>query len=140
MLLAFALLFFANCNSPLVPEPDGGERKIEKEKLEKILFDMHIAEAIRATDAVNQYLKLTPGQNKNMLDSVLILNGVTATDFESTMSWYRYHNPKELEKILDRITVHFDSLYNASRAGTPVVAPINKIQPVDTIPLSQPTP
>ena len=94
LLVIAAIFLLASCGQE-IKDPDN---IISEEKLQKVLFDIHLADA---TLNVMNYNDSIYGQS-NYYQQVLTQNNITSQDFDISMRYYS-KDPKRLEKIYDGV-------------------------------------
>lgn len=83
--LILTLFSLCSCHSDPIPED-----VIEANKLEKILYDYHLAQSLAqqsAPDSINYYTRLYQA-------AVFQKYGITQAEFDHTMQWYESHADK----------------------------------------------
>lgn len=92
--LILTLFSLCSCHSDPIPED-----VIEANKLEKILYDYHLAQSLAqqsAPDSINYYTRLYQ-------TAVFQKYGITQAEFDHTMQWYESHADK-LKKIYEHLS------------------------------------
>lgn len=123
-LLLFSLILFAGCKVDIPKEV------IMPDKMENILYDYHLAQAITADHASESYEK------KLHINYVFAKYGVTQEQFDSSLVWYTRY-PRHLVKIYSRLEERLQQEVDAIEGGTTTLSGVagNENMLADTLDL-----
>lgn len=103
-----ALIGFTSCHSDPLPND-----VIAAGKLEKILYDYHLAQSLAqqmSPDSIDYYTRLYQAAVFKKYD-------ITQTEFDHSMQWYESH-PDKLKKIYEHLATHLGGNENAPSSAT----------------------
>lgn len=114
LLLTIVILLsvLSACNFPKkqeqqVPE----ERKLSSETMEKIFYEMHVADAMVTLHLVNVngHTSITQYQTDSLLyEGIYEKYGCTRESFEESVLWYLQNDSNELKDIYERVVERFN--------------------------------